>query len=135
MTRPTRAFSPAAGFPGQGSAAGRQRVLATRLPHLPGDGEADQRAGHVLPGVAAGERLDDGGLGARRAVGQQLEDRGRDPGHRGVDLAEPANIRAFDIQVQRETAHFRLDTNRLLAVGKPAAGGSRRLLLLRPIRR
>src|SRR3954471_24760390 len=45
--------------------------------------------------------------------------------------AEPANIWAFDIQVQRETEHFRLDTNRLLAVGKPAAGGSRRILLLR----
>src|SRR4051794_41841322 len=45
--------------------------------------------------------------------------------------AEPANIWAFDIQVQRETEHFRLDTNRLSAVGKPTAGGSRRILLLR----
>src|SRR3954453_2485544 len=45
--------------------------------------------------------------------------------------AEPANIRAFDIQVRRERGHFCLDTNRLLAVGKPAAGGSRRILLLR----
>src|SRR3954464_12071662 len=45
--------------------------------------------------------------------------------------AEPANIRAFDIRVQRETAHFHLDTNRLSAVGKPTAGGSRRILPLR----
>src|SRR3954447_958559 len=45
--------------------------------------------------------------------------------------AEPANIRAFDIQVRRERGHFCLDTNRLLAVGKPTAGGSRRILPLR----
>src|SRR3954451_3918188 len=46
-------------------------ITAAGLDHLAGDGEADERVDDVIPGVAAGERLDDGGLGAGHAVREQ----------------------------------------------------------------
>jgi hypothetical protein len=64
----------------------RQRVPAARLLHPAGDAQADQGADHVFTLVAACQRLDDGGLGPRRAVREQLEDGRRDPRHHGVDL-------------------------------------------------
>src|SRR4051794_24395832 len=52
----------------------RQRVLAAGLDDLLGGGEPDQRQLDLIRIVPAGERLDDHGLAAGRAVREQLED-------------------------------------------------------------
>src|SRR4051794_15461807 len=75
---------------GRGSASGGlarrpERVPAAGLLHPAGHREPDQGVHHVLPVMPPGQRLDDGGLGARYAVREQREDGRRDPGHRGVD--------------------------------------------------
>jgi hypothetical protein len=59
----------------------RQRVPAAGLLHPVGHHEPDQRVHHVLAVVPAGQRLDDGGLGAGHAVREQL--------HRGVRARLP----------------------------------------------
>src|SRR4051794_19277844 len=85
------AWHPQESPPGQGlelEALARrpERVPAAALLHLAGHREPDQRVHHVLAVVPAGERLDDGSLGARHAIREQLEDGGRDVLDHGVEL-------------------------------------------------
>jgi len=60
-----------------------QRVLASGLDDPLCDGQPEQGERHVPGVVPADERLRDGGLGARHAVGEQREDVRRDALDRG----------------------------------------------------
>jgi len=61
------------GGPGRPAPACRlQRVPAAGLDQPPGDREPDQGEVDVLGGMTPGQRRDDGGLGARHAVREQL---------------------------------------------------------------
>src|SRR4029079_5693554 len=122
-----------------------QRVPAAALPHPVGDGQANERERHVLPGVPVGQRRDDGrlaarhaavcvaqrvyagGLAPRRSAGEQGEDVGRDALDHGVDVGragEGGGLGAWHAgPVGRPKAQRQLGRGRAAGGGAGGRGG------------